>query len=338
MGGSVPLKSYGVLLGRAIDSRREGGADSPHYQVHMVDGGGVSYRIAVNVMSQLAPSELLYIVDDDLHHPVTAALAALGAGWHALPSRAGGPNLDFIRGNLFDPVRMRPLPSDASGPDNDLADLLDHYVRRAVSDPTARLCAFGERWGPEGGTPDKIFGCEPGNGVHDIHMNQGNSARFRDDDGVWQDGGLLIHFASEARWVGIFLAFQSQAWHTDDATGHAIDGAPSQPDEMALVRIIAARVNPLGPAPEDETVVLLNASPDEVDLTGWAIVDRLNNGCVLPAGALAAGATLHVHLGDGVQLGNRGGTITLLDSEGLKVSGVSYTAEQAQREGWTIAF
>ena len=39
---------------------------------------------------------------------------------------------------------------------------------------------------------DKIFGFLPGNGIHDIHMNQGNSSRFVRDDGVWQDGGLLM--------------------------------------------------------------------------------------------------------------------------------------------------
>jgi hypothetical protein len=37
-------------------------------------------------------------------------------------------------------------------------------------------------------------------------------------------------------------------------------------------------------------------------------------------------------------LGNHGGTITLLDAAGLKVSGVSYTEQQARREGWTIVF
>jgi hypothetical protein len=37
-------------------------------------------------------------------------------------------------------------------------------------------------------------------------------------------------------------------------------------------------------------------------------------------------------------LGNKGGSITLLDQAGLKVSGVSYTAEQVQREGWTVTF
>ena len=87
---------------------------------------------------------------------------------------------------------MRSLPPDVAGPDNDLADVLDHYVQRAIGDPAGRVYAFGERWGPENGVKDKVFGFQPGNGVHDIHMNQGNSARFRGDDGVWQDGGLLI--------------------------------------------------------------------------------------------------------------------------------------------------
>ena len=49
---------------------------------------------------------------------------------------------------------------------------------------------------------DKIFGFSPGNGVHDIHMNQGNTGRFREDDGVWQDGGLVLHYPATDQWVG----------------------------------------------------------------------------------------------------------------------------------------
>ena len=33
-------------------------------------------------------------------------------------------------------------------------------------------------------------------------------------------------------------------------------------------------VNPVGPAPEHESVLLVNASPSAVDLTGWRIADR----------------------------------------------------------------
>ena len=161
--------------------------------MHLVDDGGTDYRIAVNVLSQQAPSELLYLAADDFRHPITERLPAAGA-WTPLPLQPGAANIDFIRGNLFDPALMRPLPPDVEGPDNDLADRLDHYTERAIGDADALVYAFGERWGPEASTPDKIFGFRPGNGVHDIHMNQGNSARFSNDDGVWQDGALLFHF------------------------------------------------------------------------------------------------------------------------------------------------
>jgi uncharacterized protein YukJ len=333
----MPLKSYGVLTARAVDRRREGSTDTPHYQVHARDEDGVDYRVAINVQSQQAPSELLYLLDDDLTHPVTASVAGLGSGWHELPPGPGGQNLDYVRANLFDPAGMRPLPPDVEGPDNDLADLLDHYVQRAIADPSARLHVFGERWGPEADKPDKVFGFVPGNGVHDVHMNQGNSSQFARDDGVWQDGGLLVEFPGDQRWIGVFLAFQSQAWHTDDATGHAIGGAPAATEPPA-VQVIAAMVNPVGPAPEHESVLLLNASPDAIDLAGWTLADRLKHTCAVPPGPLAPGATLQVPVTDGVQLGNSGGAITLLDAAGLKVSGVSYTREQARQEGWTIVF
>ena len=51
-------------------------------------------------------------------------------------------------------------------------------------------------------------------------MNQGNVEKWQGDDGIWQDGGILIHFEKEEEWIGIFLAFQSQSWCTDEE-GHA---------------------------------------------------------------------------------------------------------------------
>jgi uncharacterized protein YukJ len=340
----VPLNGYGVLSGRAVDRRREASSDTPHFQIRVVDGEGVDFRIAVNVESQAAPSELLYLIDDDLRHPVTTGLETLGPGWHDLQSFPGGESLDYVRGNLFDRALMRPLPPDVAGPDNDLADILDAHVTRAIGDPSAVLYAFGQRWGPEARVPDKVFGFSPGNGVHDIHMNQGNVARFESDDGVWQDGGLAIHFPALSRWVGIFLAFQSQAWHTDDTTGHAIAEAPPQPppppapDATTAIRIVAAMVNPVGPAPEHESVLLLNASPGAVDLTGWRIADRLKRTCPVPAETLGTGELLRVPVIEPAQLSNKGGLITLLDAAGLKVAGVAYTENDARREGWTLTF
>jgi hypothetical protein len=234
---------------------------------------------------------------------------------------------------------MRTLPADAAGADNDLPDLLDHYILRAAGRDDVMLSVFGQRWGPEPGKEDEVFHFQPGNGVHDVHMNQGNSANFLRDDGVWQDGGLLLRFTGEQRWVAVFLAFQSQKWHTDDTTGHALDVvAPPASSTTAPVRILAAMVNPAGPAPEAESVLLVNASAGSVDLGGWKVADRSGRTCPAPAGALAPGATLRVPVDDGVTLGNQGGSISLLDAQGLKVDGVAYTSEQAAREGWTVTF
>jgi uncharacterized protein YukJ len=327
-----------VLSGRVADIRREGNTDSPHYQIEIVDDASVHYRVAVNVESQQAPSELLYRVVEDFRHPITLALPAAGSGWTVLPPAPGGANLDFIRANLFDPASLRLLPPELAGPDNDLADLLDHYIQRARQDTDVHLYVFGERWGPEEAVADKIFGFLPGNGVHDVHMNQGNNGAFSRDDGVWQDGGVLVHFGADDRWVGIFLAFQSQSWHTDDTTGHTLAGAPERAERgTEIVRIVGALVNPVGPAPEGETVTVLNASPAPVDLTGWLLADKEKKTCPLPTEQLAAGATTVVRT-TGMQLGNNGGVITLLNAQGLKVHGVSYTGEQSHEEGWTVVF
>jgi uncharacterized protein YukJ len=340
----MPIARYGVLVGRAVE-RRLGTGASPHYQIHMVDDD-TDFRIAVNVRSSLSPSEVEFVVDDHLQHPILTDLAAMPAGFKELPSKPGGVSLDYIRGNLFDRTKMVPLPIDASGADNDLNDKLDHYVQRAMGDESAVLYAFGQRWGPET-VKDKIFGFKPGNGVHDIHMNQGNSAQFKKDDGVWQDGGLIFHFPLQNQWVGTFLKFQSQAWHTDDVTGHATTTPQPQPQPQpqplptgdephGLIRIVAALANTIE-SPEVETVTLLNASPQTVSLAGWSLADKNKNKFAL-SGSIGAGAALKVTVAAPMQLSNKGGIITVLNEQGLKVDGVSYTQQQASEPGWTIVF
>jgi uncharacterized protein YukJ len=123
----MPLDAYGVLAGRVVDHRAEGGTDTPHYQIHL-RSGGADFRVAVNVLSRQHPSELLYLADEAFSHPVVQDLPALPDGFTPLPSKPGEEALDYIRANLFDRQLLRPVPATAPGPDNDLADKLDHYV------------------------------------------------------------------------------------------------------------------------------------------------------------------------------------------------------------------
>lgn len=349
----MPLSRYGVLKARPVDRRLGVDNRSPHYQIKTV-AGDLDHRIAINVKSQLAPSEVLYYIDERFQHPITDLLADLDEGFHELERTPTGGGLDFIRGNLFDPMEMVPLPHNVPGPDNDLNEKLDAIVQRALADEAAILFSFGQEWGPEA-APDKYFGFRPNRGVHDIHMNQGNSGRFVRDNGVWQDGGLIFHFPNQSQWIAVFLAFQSQGFHTDDTTGNRLNGSPSpqpgtdpspsfpRPDEPptddvpdGLVRIIGAMVNS-SHSPEHETVTLLNTSNRAIDLTGWQLADKQKSKMPL-SGTLQPGASLLVAIKAPTVLSNKGGIITLLDERGRKIHGVSYTKSQAKNVDWTIPF
>jgi uncharacterized protein YukJ len=97
-------------------------------------------------------------------------------------------------------------------------------VNLAIARPGAMIYAFGSRFGPQKGK-DKSCGFSPQLGVHDIHMNQGNSSTFTRDDGVFRDGALLIYLPERDSWIAVFLAFQSQSFQTDDRTGHRLAAA-----------------------------------------------------------------------------------------------------------------
>jgi uncharacterized protein YukJ len=347
----MPLKHYGVLKGKAIEVR-PGAGQSPHYQVHVIDDT-TDYRIAINVQSALSPSELEYLIDDHFNHPITAQLEELPLGFTKTASKPGTNALDYIRGNLFDRTKMRTLPPNLPGLDNDLNEKIDNVMQRAMADEEALVYAFGERWGPEANKKDKYFGFLPGNGIHDIHMNQSNVGNFVGDDGVWQDGGVLVNFPAQGQWVAIFLKFQSQGWHTDDKTGHKLGepepvvppvvpippappALPTSEDPQGLVRIVGALVNSVQ-SPEVEFVTLLNASPREINLQGWTLLDGQKNRQKL-TGKLKSGEARAVRVEKPVALSNKGGIITILDETGLKVDGVSYTKAQASNPGWTIVF
>lgn len=215
----MTLFKYGVLKGKVVDVRPVDSHDkTPHYEVH-IKAGEKDYRIAINVASKAKPSEVLYLVSENFNSNQITIIPTYEEGFTEITEDKRKVALDYIRGGLFDPKDMIALPATESGPDNDLNEKVSKYINEA-KDKKATVYAYGEKFKHEN-KKDKYFHFSPGRGIHDIHMNQGNSENWKNDDGIWQDGGVLIHFEEENRWVGMFLAFQSQSWCTDEQ-GHAI--------------------------------------------------------------------------------------------------------------------
>lgn len=83
---------------------------------------------------------------------------------------------------------------------------------------------------------------------------------------------------------------------------------------------------------------MFNTSSGKLDLTGWKIVDKQDRAELLE-GSIALGEARTFRLsGQGAQLSNQGGTISLLDASGLKVDGVAYSKADAARQGAAITF
>jgi len=216
----MPLSTYGILKGTVIGHLRD--ADDDHYQIQ-VKAGTTVYRIASNVKSSApnAPSTLLFQSTTTLPDKFTKDLRALAPGYKKLASKPGGLAIDYVRGGLVTPKSMKPVPPDAPGVDNDLKDLLEAAVVKAMRQPGSVIYAFGAKWGPEK-RKDKYFKFLPGNGIHDIHMNQGNSGQYKRDNGIYQYVALIVEYPG-GKWRTFFFAFQSQTFKTDNG-GNPVGG------------------------------------------------------------------------------------------------------------------
>jgi uncharacterized protein YukJ len=353
------LSEYGVLAGKVDIFKREDDLDSPHLQIRVIDRNNDAWRIPVNVLSGDSSFLIFHRVDPLQGHPILANLPMLEPGFIPLPSnsRSVSSALDFFRSPLFDwPTGVEVLPT-GPGENDDLQDSLITDLT-SLKSQNGDIFVFGAKF-PEQGKPfnpkpiDQKFGTNQG--IHDIHMNQGNPpGRFEKDNGVFQDGGLILKFSN--RYVGLFLRFQTQWLPTEERTGNRIPnksrpipaGSNITPDleggsippnvSNPDIYVERALVNPIGDDPGKEVVVIGNASSSDVDLNGWSIVDRNNHAETL-SGVLGSGESRRIVLsGKLAQLGNKGGTIRLMDASGHQVHAVSYSKEDGQNEGRYLRF
>jgi uncharacterized protein YukJ len=207
------IRHYGVLVGSIVDGSQSSDRTSPHYEI-WVKGDG-DYRIAVNVQS-VDDSLVLAYFDTQFNKLDLTPLLNGAPGFERLETGPdGNGGLDYLRDDLFPVGAMQPIPASGSGVS--LKNLLDANIERAKADDTARVVAFGESF--QDGGEDKTFHFRPERGIHDIHMMQGNSGQFADDNRTHGDGALFISFDNARETVALFVRFQTQSLTTDDATG-----------------------------------------------------------------------------------------------------------------------
>lgn len=203
------IYKYSVLKGTPVSGALS--KDSrPHYLIK-VNAGGAQWQVAVNIESDTGSginAEVLYAIDENWTPPDPSALLALPAGVTSLAGLDASPAIDYVRSTvdgepLITRAQMADLPLPGKTSSENLKNAVIQYLNQAVADPDGTVYAFGAQY-------------TSGNGIHDIHMNQGNPANdHAQDNGIWQDGLLVFSMPNSAQWVAIFIAFQDESWSTD---------------------------------------------------------------------------------------------------------------------------
>ena len=368
----MPIKDYGVWKATPTSFQAERAVDdpnSPHGHLNFKDGvSSKPLSSAINVKSISADSRLVYWLVQNLEHPLTSKLETLKLGWHDIERDDRGPPtgiaLDLLRSGIVKVENGRLLPHDVPGEQNDIVDFLDPFFQNAIQ-KKATVYLYGEQYSGH-------------DGVHDVHMNQGSTGKFSNQNGIYQDGGILLEFP-DGHWEAFFIAFASQAVKTNDKTGHADgplfgeylespgnplppdgkpgddDGAPAEPAPQepdggdsgndgqtgSTVSIEAALINPDGPDGGDnpELVYLVNSGTSPVSLNGWTLENHMGMSGSFPVGSELAGkGAKQAYEVAKVPLSNKGGSIRLKDPSQRVVDEVHYTREQASRSGKLVYF
>jgi uncharacterized protein YukJ len=179
---------------------------------------GDKWDVAVNVGTNDADDLLTYKFAFDFRHSVIQTLAASEAGSHDLTGQTALPALDFLRSDV--------LAQTGKWRDSDVMDGSE------APEPSATLHRLLSK-AKEQDFDVYVFGrfYSEGNGIHDIHLNQGSTKSFihragsdsNDHNDVWQDGALLVDIG-EPEWAAYFAAFNQQLVPTDEL-GNPVAGA-----------------------------------------------------------------------------------------------------------------
>jgi uncharacterized protein YukJ len=208
-GEAVPLETpYVVIIGtlQSADLQNPSGGQWPHYHVH-VQAGATVYDSAINLKS-LTNIQIEYRVRSFFDSSVFANIVALPDGLHPLAQNPFSGALDYVR------------HQGITGESGWILQNGDNLIQvsRAQLTNVQRLYIFGAEYAT-------------GDGVHDVHMNQGdpNGSEFQHLDGIWQDGGVIFQYGPPQPRLDILqIKFETQSLHTDNH-GHPIQSPTLRP-------------------------------------------------------------------------------------------------------------
>jgi uncharacterized protein YukJ len=208
---------YALIKGRVLQAKPAptNSRTRPHYHL-LIEAASARFDVAVNIVSEdphVADVRVLYAIKQGFTPKTAGALADQAEGVFDLPQ--GSPlRLDYVSDGLVSRGDMALLPIYQSGKSRHGggSDAIMDLVAKAAGNANVTAHAFGHRYDPSR-KPDPTWGFTPDDGVHNIHMNQGNAPNDHgNENGRHQDGALWLYDATSKAWSAVYVAFQTQSW------------------------------------------------------------------------------------------------------------------------------
>jgi Uncharacterized conserved protein (DUF2278) len=177
-----------------------------------------SWDSAINVGTNDSDDLLQYKLIFDYSHSFFDTVKASPAGFADLTGDTAFPALDFLRSDMLattGPWRDSDI-MDGSEQVEPVASLLRLLQKAKASN--AFVYIFGRKY-------------TDGDGIHDVHMNQGSTGSFlnngvddhNDHNDIWQDGGLIVDLGDPGGLLAAYFPAFTQQMVPTDNLGNPVD-------------------------------------------------------------------------------------------------------------------
>lgn len=179
------ISHYGVLVGTPQGEFEKG--KHPRLYINLDTKESTLSRVAVNILDY-SGKNVMFCAINELKAKFVPNLLKLDYGSYDLAPNENAGAIDYFRGGFVEQQDFKEKTKE------ELEAILANQISPYVGNKNGSKIYFvGSRF-PEG--------------IHDIHMNQGEeSEAFK-----WQDGAIIIKDVNKDNVSGLFFYFQEQKW------------------------------------------------------------------------------------------------------------------------------
>ena len=194
------MEKYVMFKGKVVDKWYDFDKRA-HYHIVAMDDTGKRYDLAVNIgsiyekMQEIVSSNLKVYYDENYsyHRNIIKKMLQQKIG---ITECHRSLCLDYVKMKLFPHEKMVQMKGfDIKSVY--LTGIIEKNVIQAMNNEDYEVIAFGRLYINE-------------KGLHDIHMNQGSTDKFKKNDAPYSDGGLFFRNKRNNKITAIFIAFITQ--------------------------------------------------------------------------------------------------------------------------------